>query len=93
MTITIELDDEAARRVRERAEAEHRTPEDFVRRQIESIVAEPKDPLIGAFADDAEILDEIVEDAMRVRETRPWRARDGDGGSAGRGQAMRKRTS
>lgn len=36
MTFTIELSDDAARRVRELAEAERRTPEEFVRRQIES---------------------------------------------------------
>lgn len=77
MTITIELNDETARRVRELAEAERRTPEDFVRLRIESIVSKPKDPLIGAFAEDAEILDRIEADIMRDRETLPWRAECG----------------
>ena len=82
MTITIELNDETARRVRELAEAERRTPEEFVRRRIESIVAKPKDPLIGAFAEDAEILDRIVEEAMAAREGQRWRAAPGDQGAA-----------
>jgi Arc/MetJ-type ribon-helix-helix transcriptional regulator len=31
------------------------------------------DPLLGAWREDAELLDEIVEHAMKVREERPWR--------------------
>jgi hypothetical protein len=31
------------------------------------------DGLIGALRDDAELLDQIVEHAMKVREERPWR--------------------
>lgn len=29
--------------------------------------------VIGLFAEDAELLDTIVEEAMQARETRPWR--------------------
>lgn len=29
--------------------------------------------VIGLFADDAELLDTLVEEAMQARETRPWR--------------------
>jgi Arc/MetJ-type ribon-helix-helix transcriptional regulator len=29
--------------------------------------------LIGALRDDAELLDQVVEHAMKVREERPWR--------------------
>lgn len=32
----------------------------------------------GAFRDDAELLEEIVEEAMRVREERPWRLKVGE---------------
>jgi Arc/MetJ-type ribon-helix-helix transcriptional regulator len=31
------------------------------------------DPLLGSMADHAELMDEIVEDAMRHREQQPWR--------------------
>jgi len=34
--------------------------------------------LIGALRDDAELLDEIVEHAMKVREERPWRLAPGE---------------
>jgi Arc/MetJ-type ribon-helix-helix transcriptional regulator len=33
----------------------------------------PADPLLGAWREDADLLDEIVEHAMKVREERPWR--------------------
>jgi putative addiction module CopG family antidote len=33
---------------------------------------------IGAMREDAKLLDEIVEDAMRARETRPWRLPAGE---------------
>ena len=31
------------------------------------------DPLLGSMSDHAELMDEIVEDAMRHREQQPWR--------------------
>ncbi len=34
----------------------------------------PHDPLLGLFADEPELMDEVVEAAMRDRETRPLRA-------------------
>jgi len=34
------------------------------------------DPLLGSMADDAELLDEIVADAMAARATRPFRANE-----------------
>ncbi len=36
------------------------------------------DPLLGTWRDDAELLDEIVEHAMKVREERPWRLAPGE---------------
>lgn len=32
-----------------------------------------RDPLLGLFADEPELMDEVVESAMRDRETRPLR--------------------
>jgi Arc/MetJ-type ribon-helix-helix transcriptional regulator len=38
----------------------------------------PSDPLLGAWREDADLLDEIVEHAMKVREERPWRLAPGE---------------
>ena len=38
----------------------------------------PSDPLLGAWREDADMLDEIVEHAMKVREERPWRLASGE---------------
>ena len=35
--------------------------------------AEAVDPLLGSMSDHAELMDQIVEDAMRHREHQPWR--------------------
>lgn len=31
------------------------------------------DPWLGSMREDAELLDEVVEEAMKIREERPWR--------------------
>ena len=36
------------------------------------------DPLLGLMQDHAELMDEIVEDAMRHREQQPWRISTGE---------------
>jgi Arc/MetJ-type ribon-helix-helix transcriptional regulator len=36
------------------------------------------DPLLGSMEDHAELMDEIVEDAMRHREQQPWRLSTGE---------------
>ena len=38
----------------------------------------PADPLLGAWREEADLLDEIVEHAMKVREERPWRLTPGE---------------
>ena len=55
-------------------------------RQIQQTQSQPMpmtpqaspDPLLGAWRDDADLLDEIVEHAMKVREERPWRLAPGE---------------
>jgi hypothetical protein len=37
-----------------------------------------EDPLLGSMADHAELMDEIVEDAMRHRDQQPWRLSTGE---------------
>jgi Arc/MetJ-type ribon-helix-helix transcriptional regulator len=36
------------------------------------------DPWLGSMREDAEMLDEIVEEAMKMREERPWRLPPGE---------------
>jgi Arc/MetJ-type ribon-helix-helix transcriptional regulator len=51
----------------------------FLRRQHQAevtaaaVVQPAADPLLGSMSDHAELMDEIVEDAMRHREHQPWR--------------------
>jgi len=37
-----------------------------------------KDPILGMFSGDAQLLDEVVEEAMKIREERPWRLPAGE---------------
>ena len=41
-------------------------------------VAAITDPLLGSMSDHAELMDQIVEDAMRHREQQPWRWTTGE---------------
>jgi Arc/MetJ-type ribon-helix-helix transcriptional regulator len=36
------------------------------------------DPILGSMSDHAELMDQIVEDAMRHREQQPWRLHTGE---------------
>ena len=63
-----------------------------LRRQLESKMAAAAnisptaaDPLLGSASDHAELMDQIVEDAMRNREQQPWRLSTGEIGSARHG--------
>jgi hypothetical protein len=37
-----------------------------------------KDPILGMFSDAPDLLDEVVEEAMKIREERPWRLPAGE---------------
>ncbi len=46
---------------------------------VTATVSRPADDLLlGSMADHAELMDEIVEDAMRHREQQPWRLSTGE---------------
>jgi hypothetical protein len=47
-------------------------------RQRQLLPPVPGQGLIGALRDDAGLLDQIVEHAMKVREERPWRLPPGE---------------
>ena len=47
--------------------------------KVQEPAAQPvSDPWLGSMRDDAEMLDEIVEEAMKIREERPWRLPPGE---------------
>jgi Arc/MetJ-type ribon-helix-helix transcriptional regulator len=48
------------------------------RRQRQPVAPTPGQGLIGALRDDAELLDQAVEHAMKVGEERPWRLTPGE---------------
>ncbi len=56
-----------------------------LRRELDSKLAssanisrDAADPLLGSMRDHAELMDQIVEDAMRHREQQPWRLDTGE---------------
>lgn len=36
------------------------------------------DPVLGMFRDDTDLIDEVVDEAMKIREERPWRLPAGE---------------
>ena len=68
--IEIQLDDQMARRIRQLADSRRCSPEQLVKEVIEQLaVAETgTDPFLRMFAQEPELIDRIVESAMRDRE-------------------------
>jgi Arc/MetJ-type ribon-helix-helix transcriptional regulator len=50
----------------------------FMQAQQTSVAQAVPDSWIGSMREDADLLDAIVEEAMRIRETRPWRLPAGE---------------
>jgi hypothetical protein len=84
-TIELKLDKETLKRAREVAASRGVSVEELVR-ELVSHAAEKapnggaqqvEDPLWGMFRDDAEVLDQIVEEAMQARARNPFRLSDG----------------
>jgi hypothetical protein len=75
-TIELHLDDQTAERLRRLANARQVTLEELLQQTIArlGVNSEEDDPLWGLFADDAELMDQVVEAAMQAREERPFRA-------------------
>ena len=79
----IQLPEDLERFVRDEVRAGHyASEEEIVRLALEQLqqarkplpTAQPTpDPWLGSMREDAEMLDEIVEEAMKIREERPWR--------------------
>lgn len=77
--IEIELDEETLARARELAEARRCSLDELVRAfiQQETKPTTSFDPVLGMFADEPDLLDEVVESAMQVRERDSLRRRIG----------------
>ena len=50
----------------------------FQKVQAPAVPPPTTDPWLGSMREDAEVLDEIVEEAMKIREERPWRLPPGE---------------
>lgn len=71
--IEIELDDETLDRAKEMAEKNHCTLQELLKVMIEQLAVPPvlNYPLLGGWEDEAELIDEMIEDIMRKRAVHP----------------------
>ena len=72
-TIEIKLDERTLERAQRLAQARQCSVQDLVK----DLLARASDPLVGMFADEPELIDEVVESAMRARENQPLRRAGG----------------
>jgi hypothetical protein len=70
-SVQLKLDRRTLRHIKELAAARNCTVEQFLQNLVAGL--EKPDPLLGLFRDAPEVLDQVVQDAMRDRETRPLR--------------------
>lgn len=78
-TIEIELDEQILERARGMAMLRHSTLEAFIR-EIIQLLAQTEatdDPILGMFAQEPELIDQIVEATMTAREVHPLRLLNG----------------
>lgn len=78
-TIQVELDEQTLERAKQIAMLRHSTLEALIKDIIDLLaVAEgTTDPLLGMFAHEAELIDQVVTQAMTARERDPLRAGNG----------------
>lgn len=69
-TIQLQLDDKTLERARRLAQLRRRSLEELLKETLEQMmVAEPTDDqVLGMFADDPELVDQVIESAMVARE-------------------------
>jgi hypothetical protein len=77
--IELHLDEQTLARARRLAKSRHSTLEVLLAALIERLdeAETVGDPLLGMFASEPELLDQVVESAMQAREEHPLRAFDG----------------
>jgi hypothetical protein len=78
-TVVVELDPQTSERARRLAQARGTT----INALVQSLIAEldrsevMHDSVLGRFADEPALLDQVVDQAMQTRETQPLRLADG----------------
>lgn len=74
-TIELQIDEKIAARARQLAEQRHCSLEDLVREIIEQLASfgGTADTLLGMFADEADLVDRVVDSALKAREEHPLR--------------------
>ena len=78
-TIELELDHETLERARHIAALRHSTVEALIKDIIDllAVAKASPDPLLGMFAQETALIDQVVEQAMTARKTDPLRAHSG----------------
>jgi hypothetical protein len=77
-TIELQLDEQTLANARKLAAARHVSVEELLKEALSHLGVPPAaDPVAGMFADDPELLDQIVEEAMQARERDPFRLSGG----------------
>jgi hypothetical protein len=76
---TLELDEQTLERARRFAALRHSSVEALIKEVIDLLVLAEKegDPIVGMFAQEPELIDQIVASAMSARETDPLRLSTG----------------
>lgn len=77
--IELELDEQTLERARPLAEVRHCTVEQLLKELIEQLEVAPStvDVFLGLFAQEPELLDQVVESVMQAREQHPLRQSGG----------------
>jgi hypothetical protein len=77
-TIELQLDEQTLEQARKLAAARRVSVEELLKEALGRLGVPPADdPITGMFADEPELLDQIVEEAMQARERVPFRLSDG----------------
>jgi hypothetical protein len=77
--IEVQLDEQTLARAMKLAESRHCTLDELIKEMIENLEAfeAVDEPLLGMFADDPELIDQVMESAMMAREAHPLRQSNG----------------
>ena len=78
-TVEVQLDEQTFERAQQLAETRHHTLESLIAEIVQHLAAiGPKaDPVLGMFTDEPEVMDQVIESAMRAREAHPLRLANG----------------
>jgi hypothetical protein len=77
--IEVQLDEQTLARAMKLAESRHCTLDELIRDMIENLEAFEvgDEPFLGMFADEPELIDQVMESVMMAREAHPLRQSNG----------------